>query len=88
MEITRTKGPLLEARGVTLQYKTNDHRVMATDGFDFEVFESKRSLLLGLTGCGKSTLLKAVRAVSDYTTPTAGQIRLKGAVCKSRRPTA
>src|SRR3978361_1141918 len=67
--------PLLEVKGVTLQYKTPDHLVTATYRIDFEVFEAERFILLGPSGCGKSTLLKAV---GGYMKPVEGHIALKG----------
>jgi NitT/TauT family transport system ATP-binding protein len=67
--------PLLEVRGVTLQYKTREHRITATYRVDFDVFPSDRFVLLGPSGCGKSTLLKAV---GGYLQPVEGEIRLKG----------
>jgi NitT/TauT family transport system ATP-binding protein len=69
--------PLLDVRGVTLQYKTRDHLVTATYRVDFEVFRSDRFVLLGPSGCGKSTLLKAI---GGYMAPVEGTIRLKGEV--------
>ena len=66
--------PLLEVRGITLQYKTPHHLVTATYRVSFEVFRSDRFVLLGPSGCGKSTLLKAV---GGYMTPVEGEIRLK-----------
>jgi len=68
--------PLLEVRGVTLQYKTREHLVTATWRVDFDVFRGDRFILLGPSGCGKSTLLKAV---GGYMAPVEGEIRLKGA---------
>ncbi len=67
--------PLLDVRGVTLQYKTRDHLVTATYRVDFQVYCSDRYVLLGPSGCGKSTLLKAV---GGYLQPVEGEIRLKG----------
>jgi NitT/TauT family transport system ATP-binding protein len=67
--------PLLDVKGVTLQYKTKDHLVTATYRVDFQVLRSDRFILLGPSGCGKSTLLKAV---GGYMTPVEGDIRLKG----------
>ena len=67
--------PLLEVRGVTLQYKTEDHLVTAAYRVAFDVFASDRFVLLGPSGCGKSTLLKAV---GGYLEPVEGEIRLKG----------
>ncbi len=67
--------PLLQVDGVTLQYKTTDHRVTATYRVDFAVMPGDRYILLGPSGCGKSTLLKAI---GGYMTPVEGEIRLKG----------
>lgn len=67
--------PLLDVRGVTLQYKTRDHLVTATYRVDFRVFRSDRFVLLGPSGCGTSTLLKAV---GGYLQPVEGEIALKG----------
>lgn len=81
--ISRPAEPLLDVRGVTLQYKTKEHLVTATYRVDFQVFKSDRYVLLGPSGCGKSTLLKAV---GGYLPPTEGEIRLKGAVVTKPGP--
>ena len=75
--------PLLDVRGVTLQYKTKDHLVTATFRVDFQVFRSERFILLGPSGCGKSTLLKAV---GGYLQPVEGEIRLKGELVRKPGP--
>ena len=75
--------PLLEVRGVTLQYKTKDHLVTATYRVDFRVERSDRFVLLGPSGCGKSTLLKAV---GGYLQPVEGTIVLKGAAIERPGP--
>jgi sulfonate transport system ATP-binding protein len=67
--------PVVEVRGVTLQYKTRDHLVTATYRVDFNVLRSDRFVLLGPSGCGKSTLLKAI---GGYMHPTEGIIHLNG----------
>jgi sulfonate transport system ATP-binding protein len=74
--VSATDSPLLDVKGVTLQYKTRDHLVTATYRVDFEVYGADRFVLLGPSGCGKSTLLKAV---GGYMRPVEGEIRLKGA---------
>ncbi len=66
--------PILDVRGVTLQYKTHDRLITATYRVDFQVFAADRFILLGPSGCGKSTLLKAV---GGYMNPVEGEIRLK-----------
>ncbi len=67
--------PLLEVKGVTLQYKTKEHLVTATFRVDFNVFKSDRFVILGPSGCGKSTLLKAV---GGYMRPVEGTMKLNG----------
>ena len=83
MTDARTDGPLLDVRGVTLQYKTKNHLVTATYRVDFEVFRSDRYVVLGPSGCGKSTLLKAV---GGYMSPVEGAIRLNGALVSKPGP--
>lgn len=75
MPIESGPAPLLDVRGVTLQYRTRDHLVTATYRVDFQVHRSDRFVLLGPSGCGKSTLLKAV---GGYMIPVEGEIRLRG----------
>jgi NitT/TauT family transport system ATP-binding protein len=77
------QAPLLEVRGVTLQYKTREHLVTATWRVDFNVHRSDRYVLLGPSGCGKSTLLKAV---GGYIAPTEGAILLNGKPVKKPGP--
>ncbi len=67
--------PLLEARAVTLQYKTREHLVTATWRVSFDVFSGDRFILLGPSGCGKSSLLKAI---GGYIQPVEGTFRLAG----------
>src|SRR5665213_2904369 len=69
------EAPLLDVRGVTLQYKTPDRLVTATYRVDFQVYQSERFVLLGPSGCGKSSLLKAV---GGFIRPVEGEIRLQG----------
>lgn len=75
--------PLLEVKGVTLQYKTRDHLITATYRVDFRVEQGERYILLGPSGCGKSTLLKAV---GGYLKPTEGEILLQGQPVKRPGP--
>ncbi len=70
-----TTAPLLEVKGVTLQYRTPSYLITATYRVDFNVFQGDRFILLGPSGCGKSTLLKAV---GGYMPPTEGEMTLKG----------
>src|SRR5919109_1821588 len=75
--------PLLDVRGVTLQYKTKEHLVTATYRVGFQVFRSDRYVMLGPSGCGKSTLLKAV---GGYIDPVEGEMRLNAAPIRKPGP--
>ena len=70
-----TDVPLLDVRGVTLQYRTSERIVTATHRVSFQVFPSDRFVLLGPSGCGKSSLLKAV---AGYLDPVEGEFHLSG----------
>jgi len=67
--------PLLDVRGVTLQYKTSERIVTATHRVSFAVHPGDRFVLLGPSGCGKSSLLKAV---AGYLEPVEGEFHLRG----------
>ncbi len=75
--------PLLDVKGVTLQYKTPDRLITATYRIDFRILQGDRFILLGPSGCGKTTLL---HAVGGYITPTEGEIRLKDKLVKRPGP--
>src|SRR5437660_9686304 len=75
--------PLLDVRGLTLQYKTKEHLVTATYRVGFQVFRSDRYVMLGPSGCGKSTLLKAV---GGYIDPVEGEMRLNGTPIRKPGP--
>src|SRR5216684_2937550 len=75
--------PLLDVRGVTLQYKTKEHLVTATYRVGFQVFRSDRYVILGPSGCGKSTLLKSV---GGYLQPVEGEMRLGGSPIRKPGP--
>ncbi len=67
--------PLLQVRDLTLEYRTNDRVVRATQGVSFDVHRADRFVLLGASGCGKSSLLKAI---AGFIEPRAGRIALDG----------
>jgi NitT/TauT family transport system ATP-binding protein len=67
--------PLLAVDRVTLEYRTGERIVRATQRVSFEVDHGDRFVLLGPSGCGKSTLLKAV---AGFVEPVAGEIALDG----------
>lgn len=73
--MSMASAPLVQVRGVTLEYKTPQRRVRATHEVSFDVYDGDRYILLGASGCGKSTLLKAI---AGFVPPAAGDILLDG----------
>ncbi len=67
--------PLLQARDVTLQYKTRQHLVTATYRVSFDIYPGDRFIVLGPSGCGKSSLLKSI---GGYLPPVEGSFTLAG----------
>lgn len=72
---TNQPQPRLEVDQVTLQYRTRDYAVRATQRVSFDVHAADRFVLLGPSGCGKSSLLKAI---AGFIEPVEGEIRLDG----------
>src|SRR5580698_9732719 len=70
-----TSAKLLTVDNVSLEYRTRERVVRATQKVSFDVYGGDRFVLLGPSGCGKSTLLKAV---AGFIEPTSGSISLDG----------
>ncbi len=66
---------MLQADGVSLEYRADGRVVRATHRVSFELHEAERFVLLGPSGCGKSTLLKAA---AGFLAPIEGEFRLDG----------
>ncbi|RXZ32779.1 ABC transporter ATP-binding protein [Oxalobacteraceae bacterium CAVE-383] len=82
----RTHGgiaPLLRVADVTIEYRTDERRVLATQNVSFDVHRGDRFVMLGPSGCGKSTLLKAI---AGFIAPRAGSITLDGALVTQPGP--
>lgn len=75
--------PLLAVEAVTLQYRSRDFLVTATQKVSFNVYPAERFVLLGPSGCGKSSLLKAV---AGFMTPVEGSIRVNGRPARGAGP--
>jgi branched-chain amino acid transport system ATP-binding protein len=68
---------LLDVRGVTKRYEG----LLAVDGVDLTVAEGEILGVIGPNGAGKTTLFNCL---SGLEVPTAGEIRLRGAVLSGR----
>jgi NitT/TauT family transport system ATP-binding protein len=66
---------LIEARGVSKTYQTNDGPVESLKPLDFSIREGEFVSVVGPSGCGKSTLLKLVAGLLPI---TAGTLTLGG----------
>jgi branched-chain amino acid transport system ATP-binding protein len=71
--------PLLEARGLHTYYGMSH----VIDGVDFTVGSGETVALMGRNGMGKTTLL---RSLLGLTPPSAGEVRVKGAVMTGAKP--
>jgi NitT/TauT family transport system ATP-binding protein len=72
--VTALPQPLLAVRGLTVQYKTDNHLVTAVHRVSFDVHRGDRFVVLGPSGCGKSTLLKSI---AGFIAPVEGEVLLE-----------
>jgi peptide/nickel transport system ATP-binding protein len=71
--------PVLDVRGVRVEYATQSGAVVAVDDVDLEVFAGEFVGVVGESGCGKSTLLFAIaRLLSPPAEITAGSVEFRG----------
>jgi NitT/TauT family transport system ATP-binding protein len=66
---------VVDARGVSLTFQTNDGAVEALSNVDLQIHEGDFVSFIGPSGCGKTTLL---RVIADLQQPTAGSVRING----------
>lgn len=72
--------PVIEIKGVSKTYKTQDGEVPSLQPLDFDINEGEFLVVVGPSGCGKSTLLKMLAGLLP---PSEGEIRVDGRVVKS-----
>ncbi len=74
--VSSSEAPLLEARGVTIQYAGN----VAIKGVSVVAIERSITAIIGPSGCGKSTLLRAFNRMNDFIVDAhlSGQIMYRG----------
>jgi peptide/nickel transport system ATP-binding protein len=71
--------PILEVRGLTVEYDTGPHPVVAVDDVDLDVHAGEFVGVVGESGCGKSTLLFAIaQLLSPPAAITGGSVRFQG----------
>ena len=67
---------LIEARGLTKEYRRGEQTVRPLDGVDLDVEAGRFVALMGPSGSGKTTLLNLIAGIDR---PTAGTLRVAGA---------
>jgi peptide/nickel transport system ATP-binding protein len=71
--------PILQVRGLTVEYDTGDFGVRAVDQVDLTVHQGEFVGVVGESGCGKSTMLFAIaQLLSPPASITGGEVIFKG----------
>ncbi|MBN8998086.1 MAG: ABC transporter ATP-binding protein [Rhizobiales bacterium] len=68
-------GAVIDVRGLSLNFVTNDGPVLALSDVDLRVERGEFVSFIGPSGCGKTTLL---RVIADLERPTGGSITVNG----------
>jgi NitT/TauT family transport system ATP-binding protein len=76
----RSARPVIEIKGVSKTYKTQDGEVPSLRPLDFDIKEGEFLVVVGPSGCGKSTLLKLIAGLLP---PSEGEIRVENRVVTS-----
>ena len=67
--------PLLEVRGLHVEYPGREGPARAVDGVELTIGEGETLALVGESGCGKTTL---ARTIVGLQTPTSGEVLFRG----------
>jgi len=67
--------PVVDIRGLSLTFETDDKPVIALDNIDLSIASGDFVSLIGPSGCGKTTLL---RVIADLERPTGGTVLVDG----------
>ncbi|WP_235975053.1 ABC transporter ATP-binding protein [Stappia albiluteola] len=73
---------VIDIRGLSLTFETNDGPVHALSNVDLDIREGEFVSFIGPSGCGKTTLL---RVIADLEKPTGGEITVNGVTPEEAR---
>jgi oligopeptide/dipeptide ABC transporter ATP-binding protein len=69
------EAPLLEVRGIHVEYPGRDGPARAVDGVDLAIRSGEILALVGESGCGKTTLARTIMGLQES---TSGEVRFRG----------
>jgi oligopeptide/dipeptide ABC transporter ATP-binding protein len=72
------RAPLVEARGLAVEYRVGKSFVRAVNGVDLRIAAGETVALVGESGCGKSTLGRALLGLASDDTQIHGQVLFDG----------
>ncbi len=77
--LTQATGPMLEVRGLTVDYAIDRGQVRAVDDVSFDLNPGEFIGIVGESGCGKSTLLFGIaQLLAPPAGVTGGSVVFKG----------
>ncbi|MFC4530173.1 ABC transporter ATP-binding protein [Sphaerisporangium dianthi] len=82
--VTTGRAPLLESRGLHVEFASRGRRARAVDGVDLAIGQGEIVALVGESGCGKTTLARTLLGLER---PTSGSV-VYGGTPLSHRPRA
>ncbi len=75
MAVPEKGSSVVEAKGLSLVFETNDGPVQALSNVDLDISRGEFVSFIGPSGCGKTTFL---RVIADLEQPTGGSITVNG----------
>ena len=76
---TKTTGPILQVKDLTMHYQTRQGTVKAVDGLSFELARGEVLGLVGESGCGKTSVaVSLMKLLPDNALIVKGQVLLDG----------
>ncbi|HEY0474990.1 MAG TPA: ABC transporter ATP-binding protein [Kribbella sp.] len=78
MSETSTTRPVLDVKGLSVSFRTEDGQLSAVDEVDFEVADGEVLAVVGESGCGKSVTAMSLAGLLPRSATVDGSVRLDG----------